>query len=228
MNPSPGRLIVVGTPIGNLSDISPRACQALATADLIAAEDTRHSGLLLQHLSLKKSFLSVQKFNEASRESEIIERLRSGQTIALVTDSGMPAISDPGERIIRAVRRENLPVEIIPGPTAPIHALIASGLPTLPFYFGGFLPPKSGGRLKELTLAAARNHTSIYLESPHRLSKTLAVLVEVFPADSQVCVARELTKKFEEVFVGTPSKVATHFGEKAKGEITLVLSPLCR
>ena len=113
-----GRLLVVGTPIGNLSDLSPRACQALATADLIAAEDTRHSGLLLQHLSLKKSFLSVQKFNEASRESEILDRIRSGQTIALITDSGMPAISDPGERIIRAVRRENLPVEVIPGPPA--------------------------------------------------------------------------------------------------------------
>ncbi len=226
MNPPHGRLIVVGTPIGNLSDISPRACQALATADLIAAEDTRHSGLLLQHLSLKKSFLSVQKFNEASRESEIIERLRSGQTIALITDSGMPAISDPGERIIRAIRRENLPVEIIPGPSAPIHALIASGLPALPFYFGGFLPPKSGGRLKELTVAATRDHTSVYFESPHRLSKTLAVLVEVFPPDSRICVARELTKKFEEVFVGTPAEVATHFGEKAKGEITLVLSPI--
>jgi 16S rRNA (cytidine1402-2'-O)-methyltransferase len=226
MNPPHGHLIVIGTPIGNLSDISPRACQALATADLIAAEDTRHSGLLLQHLGLKKSFLSVQKFNEASRESEIIERIRSGQTIALITDSGMPAISDPGERIVRAVRRENLPVEVIPGPSAPIHALIASGLPALPFYFGGFLPPKSGGRLKELTLASKRDHTSVYFESPHRLSKTLAVLVEVFPANSRICVARELTKKFEEVFVGTPAEVAAHFGEKAKGEITLVLSPV--
>ena len=227
MNPPPGRLLVIGTPIGNLSDISPRACQALATADLIAAEDTRHSGLLLQHLGLKKSFLSVQKFNEASRESEILDRIRSGQTIALITDSGMPAISDPGERIVRAVRRENLPLEVIPGPSAPIHALIASGLPALPFYFGGFLPPKSGGRHTELAAAAARDHTSVYFESPHRLAKTLAVLVEVFPPDSRICVARELTKKFEEVFVGTPAEVAAHFGEKAKGEITLVLSPFC-
>ena len=220
-----GRLVVVGTPIGNLSDLSPRACQALATADLIAAEDTRHTGLLLQHLELKKPFLSYQKFNEASRESEILDRIRSGQTIALVTDSGMPGVSDPGERIIRAVQRERLALEVIPGPSAPIHALIASGLPALPFYFGGFLPQKSGGRLNEITAAAKRDHTSVYFESPHRLSKTLTALVEVFPSDSRICVARELTKKFEEVFVGTPEEVAAHFGEKTKGEITLVLSP---
>ena len=226
MTATQGRLVVVGTPIGNLSDLSPRACQALATADLIAAEDTRHTGLLLQHLELKKPFLSYQKFNEASRESEILDRIRSGQTIALVTDSGMPGVSDPGERIIRAVRREHLPVEVIPGPSAPIHALIASGLPALPFYFGGFLPPKSGGRLNEITAAANRDHTSIYFESPHRLARTLATLVEVFPPDSQICVARELTKKFEEVFVGTPAEVAARFGEKTKGEITLVLSPV--
>jgi 16S rRNA (cytidine1402-2'-O)-methyltransferase len=221
-----GRLVVVGTPIGNLSDLSPRACQALATADLIAAEDTRHTGLLLQHLELKKPFLSYQKFNEASRESEILDRIRSGQTIALVTDSGMPGVSDPGERIIRAVQRERLTLEVIPGPSAPIHALIASGLPALPFYFGGFLPQKSGGRLNEITAAAKRDHTSVYFESPHRLARTLATLVDVFPPDSKICVARELTKKFEEVFVGTPAEVAAHFGEKTKGEITLVLSPI--
>jgi len=167
---NPGRLIVVGTPIGNLSDISPRACQALATAD------PRHTGLLLQHLGLKKPFLSYQKFNEASRESEILDRLRAGETIALVTDSGMPGVSDPGERIIRAVNRENLPVEVIPGPSAVLHALIASGLP--------------------------------------------------FPLEARICVARELTKMFEEVFVGTPTEAAAKFSGKTKGEITLVLSPL--
>jgi 16S rRNA (cytidine1402-2'-O)-methyltransferase len=220
-----GRLLVVGTPIGNLSDISPRACQALATSDLIAAEDTRHTGLLLQHLGLKKPFLSYQKFNEASRETEILDRIRSGQTIALVTDSGMPCISDPGERIIRAARRENLPVEIIPGPSAVLHALLASGLPALPFYFGGFLPPKSGGRQNELTAAAARDHTSIYFESPHRLARSLLALTEIFPPASRVCVCRELTKKFEEVFLGSPAEAAAKFAGKTKGEITLVLSP---
>jgi len=223
---NPGRLIVVGTPIGNLSDISPRACQALATADLVAAEDTRHTGLLLQHLGLKKPFLSYQKFNEASRESEILHRLRAGETIALVTDSGMPGVSDPGERIIRAVRRENLPVEVIPGPSAVLHALIASSLPALPFYFGGFLPPKPGARLKEITAAAERDHTSIFFESPHRLARALAEISQVFPAEAQICVARELTKKFEEVFVGTPPEAAAKFAGKTKGEITLVLSPL--
>jgi len=136
-----GRLFVVGTPIGNLSDLSLRAREALAGADLVAAEDTRRTGLLLQHLGLKKSFVSYQKFNEAFREAGLLDRLRSGQTIALVTDGGMPGISDPGERIIRAARKENLPIEVIPGPSAVLHALVASGLPALPFTFGGFLPP---------------------------------------------------------------------------------------
>jgi len=222
---SPGRLIVVGTPIGNLSDLSPRACQALATADLIAAEDTRRTGLLLQRLELKKPLLSYQKFNEASRESEILARLRQGQTIALVTDGGMPGISDPGERMIRAVRRENLSLEVIPGPSAVLHALVASGLPALPFYFGGFLPPKPGPRKKELARAAAKDHTSVYFESPHRISRTLQEIRELFSPESRVAVARELTKKFEEIFVGTPGEVAARFGEKTKGEITLVLSP---
>ena len=149
-----GRLIIIGTPIGNLSDLSPRAREALAAADLVAAEDTRRTGLLLQHLGLKKPFLSYQKFNEASRESALLDRLRAGQAIALVTDGGMPGVSDPGERIIRAARRENLPVEVIPGPSAVLHALVASGLPALPFYFGGFLPPKPGPRKKELSAAA--------------------------------------------------------------------------
>lgn len=223
---NPGRLLIVGTPIGNLSDLSPRAREALAAADLIAAEDTRRTGLLLQHLGFKKPFLSYQKFNEASRESSLLERLRSGQTIALVTDGGMPGVSDPGERIVRAVRRENLPVEVIPGPSAVLHALVASGLPALPFYFGGFLPPKSGPRKKELTSAAIRGHTSVYFESPHRITRALAEAAEVLPADSQIAVCRELTKKFEEVFVGTPAEAAARFGENAKGEITLVISPL--
>ena len=222
---NPGRLVVIGTPIGNLSDISPRACQALATADLIAAEDTRHTGLLLQHLGLKKPLLSYQKFNEASREAEILDRLRQGQVIALVTDGGMPGVSDPGERIIRSVRRENLPLEVIPGPSAVLHALVASGLPAMPFYFGGFLPPKPGPRQKELARAAAKDHTSVYFESPHRIGRTLNEIREIFPSNSRVALARELTKKFEEVFVGTPEEVAAKFGEKTKGEITLVLSP---
>jgi len=221
-----GRLLIVGTPIGNLADLSPRAREALATSDLIAAEDTRRTGMLLQHLGLKKPFLSYQKFNEASRESSLLDRLRSGQTIALVTDGGMPGISDPGERIIRAARRENLPVEVIPGPSALLHALVATGLPALPFYFGGFLPPKPGPRKKELTAAAGRDHTSVYFESPHRITRTLAEAVEILPPASRLAVCRELTKKFEEVFVGTPAEAAAKFGENTKGEITLVISPL--
>ncbi len=221
-----GRLIVIGTPIGNLGDLSSRARDALAIADLVAAEDTRRTGLLLQHLGLKKPFLSYQKFNEASREAGLLDRLRSGQTVALVTDGGMPGISDPGERIIRAVRQQNLPVEVIPGPSAVLHALVASGLPALPFYFGGFLPPKPGPRKKELAAAAARDHTSVYFESPHRITRTLAEAAETLPAASRIAVCRELTKKFEEVYVGTPTDAAAKFGENTKGEITLVISPL--
>ena len=221
-----GRLIVIGTPIGNLGDLSSRARDALATADLVAAEDTRRTGLLLQHLGLKKPFLSYQKFNEASREAGLLDRLRSGQTVALVTDGGMPGISDPGERIIRAVRQQNLPVEVIPGPSAVLHALVASGLPALPFYFGGFLPPKPGPRKKELAAAAARDHTSVYFESPHRITRTLAEAAETLPAEARIAVCRELTKKFEEVFVGTATEAAAKFGENTKGEITLVISPL--
>ena len=223
---NPGRLVVIGTPIGNLSDISPRACQALATADLIAAEDTRRTGLLLQHLEIKKPLLSYQKFNEASRESEILNRLREGQVIALVTDGGMPGISDPGERIVRSVRRENLPLEIIPGPSAVLHALVASGLPALPFYFGGFLPPKPGPRKKELSRAAARDHTSVYFESPHRIGRTLTEAAEILPQEARIAVCRELTKKFEEIYVGSATEAAAKFGPNTKGEITLVISPL--
>ena len=221
-----GRLIVIGTPIGNLGDLSSRARDALAIADLVAAEDTRRTGLLLQHLGLKKPFLSYQKFNEASREAGLLDRLRSGQTVALVTDGGMPGISDPGERIIRAVRQQNLPVEVIPGPSAVLHALVASGLPALPFYFGGFFPPKPGPRKKELAAAAARDHTSVYFESPHRITRTLAEAAETLPAEARIAVCRELTKKFEEVFVGTATEAAAKFGENTKGEITLVISPL--
>ena len=220
-----GRLLVVGTPIGNLSDLSPRAREALANSDLVAAEDTRRTGLLLQHLGLKKPFLSYQKFNEASRETTLLDRLRSGQTIALVTDGGMPGISDPGERIIRAARREGLFVEVIPGPSAVLHALVASGLPSLPLTFGGFLPPKPGPRKKELLAAAGRGHTSVYFESPHRIARALAEAAEVLPAEARLAVCRELTKKFEEVFVGTPTEAAEKFGENTKGEITLVISP---
>ena len=223
---NPGRLLIIGTPIGNLSDLSPRAREALSTADLVAAEDTRRTGLLLQHLGLKKPFLSYQKFNEASREASLLERLRAGHTVALVTDGGMPGVSDPGERIIRAARRESLPVEVIPGPSAVLHALVASGLPALPFYFGGFLPPKPGPRKKELAAAEARDHTSIYFESPHRITRTLAEAAEILSADARVAVCRELTKKFEEVFVGSPAQAAAKFGENTKGEITLVISPL--
>ena len=142
------------------------------------------------------------------------------------SDGGMPGVSDPGERLVRSVRRENLPLEVIPGPSAVLHALVASGLSALPFYFGGFLPPKPGPRKKELAQAAAREHTSIYFESPHRIVRTLAEATELLPKGAKVAVCRELTKKFEEIFVGSPAEAATKFGPNTKGEITLVISPL--
>lgn len=220
---STGRLYVVGTPIGNLEDLTLRAVRILGEADLIAAEDTRHTGLLLKHLGLQRPQISYHQFNEAQRRGELIDRLLQGQTIALVSDAGMPGISDPGERLIHTCLEHHIPVEVIPGPSAVLHALVASGLKIHPFYFGGFLPVKGGPRQKELLRAAQRDCTSIYFESPHRVLRTLEEAVRLFP-DRRMCVARELTKKFEEVRTGPARDLLTHFSKtKVRGEITLLI-----
>lgn len=218
-------LTVVATPIGNLQDITLRALEALREADLIAAEDTRHSVVLLRHHGIRKPMLSLHEHNEASRASELVEEIASGRSVALVTDAGMPGISDPGFRLIRACRERGLPVTVLPGPSAVLTALVGSGFPTDSFFFGGFLPAKSGRRLAELERSVSRRETSVYFESPHRLVRSLEVLCEIAP-NAGVCVARELTKKFEEYRRGRPAELAAHYAAReAKGEITLVISP---
>ena len=217
-------LTIVPTPIGNRQDITLRALEALQTADVVAAEDTRHSGMLLQHLGIKKPFVSLHEHNEAARVEELAARMASGTKIALITDAGMPGISDPGHRLIKSCIERGLPVTVLPGPSAVITALVGSGFPTDRFFFGGFLPVKSGRRANEIALAAARSETSIYFESPHRIERTLEALHVACP-DRPVCVARELTKTFEEYRRGLPAEVLAHFQKHPpKGEITLVIS----
>jgi 16S rRNA (cytidine1402-2'-O)-methyltransferase len=217
-------LTVVPTPIGNLQDITLRALQALRAADLVAAEDTRRSSVLLLHHEIKKPMVSLHEHNEETRTGELVSEVASGRSVVLITDAGMPGISDPGFRLIRACRERGLPMEVLPGPSAVLTALVGSGLPTHAFYFGGFLPIKSGRRRAELERALRRSETNIYFESPHRLLKTLAVLGEIAP-EADVCVARELTKKFEEYRRGRPGELHAHYtSHPAKGEITLVIS----
>ena len=216
-------LSVVPTPIGNRQDITLRAVEVLKSADLIAAEDTRHSGLLLQYLGIKKPFLSLHGHNESFRCEDVANRISGGSHVALITDAGMPGISDPGYRLIRTCIDRGLPVSVLPGPSAVLTALVGSGFPCDRFFFGGFLPVKSGRRANELTAAAARSETSIYFESPHRILKTLAALDTICPGRT-VCVARELTKTFEEYRREIPSSLIAHFEKHPpKGEITLVI-----
>lgn len=217
-------LYVIGTPIGNLDDITFRALEALKSADVVAAEDTRHSGNLLRHFEIKKPLVSYHEHNEAMRTAELSERLATGETVALITDAGMPGISDPGARLIRACIERELPFTIIPGVSAVLTALVGSGFSLDQFSYRGFLPPKSGGRERELRAAAEREETTVFFESPHKINKTLAACAEIMP-DRQLCVARELTKKFEEFRRGTAAELLAHYEARpAKGEITLLVS----
>jgi 16S rRNA (cytidine1402-2'-O)-methyltransferase len=217
-------LYVVATPIGNLGDITLRALEVLRDVDLIAAEDTRHSGILLKHFGIKKPLISYHEHNEAMRTAELAERLADGENIALITDAGMPSLSDPGARLIRECIRRNLPFTIIPGPSSILTALVGSGFSMENFCFRGFLPVKSGQRERELRAAMERTEISIFFESPHRLVKTLTACSEIMP-DRKLCVARELTKKFEEFRRGIASELLAHYTvHPAKGEITLLVN----
>lgn len=217
-------LYVIGTPIGNLNDITLRALEALKSADVIAAEDTRHSGNLLRHFEIRKPLVSYHEHNEAMRTAELAERLAAGETVALITDAGMPGVSDPGARLIRACIDRGLEYTIVPGVSAVLTALVGSGFALDRFCYRGFLPPKSGGRERELRAAAEREETTVFFESPHKIAKTLAACVEIMP-QRPLCVARELTKKFEEFRRGKAAELLAHYQvHPAKGEITLVVS----
>ncbi len=216
-------LTLVPTPIGNLGDITLRALEVLKAADVIACEDTRHSGNLLRHFEIRKPLVSYHEHNEARRTAELIEELAAGKNIAVITDAGLPGISDPGHRLLRACIARGLPYTILPGPSAVLTALVGSGFPAGQFFYGGFLPPKSGGRERDLLLAAARPETSVFFESPHRILKTLAVCAQHFP-EREVCVARELSKTFEEYRRGPAPELLAHYtAHPPKGEIVFLI-----
>lgn len=219
-------LFLIPTPIGNLGDITLRALETLKAVDVIAAEDTRHSGNLLRHFEIRKPLISYHEHNEARRTEELLARLELGEKVAVITDAGMPGISDPGHRLLRACIERGLPYTVLPGPSAVLTALVGSGFPAERFYFGGFLPPKSGGRERELLTAQAREETSLFFESPHRLVKTLefcAAHFEVRP----LCVARELTKQFEEFRIGAAAELLAHYSARpVKGEIVFLIRAL--
>jgi len=216
-------LSLVATPIGNLGDITLRALETLKSADVIACEDTRHSLILLRHYGIAKPLVSYHEHNEARRTAELIEELAAGRHVAVISDAGLPGINDPGHRLLRACIERGLPYTILPGPSAVLTALIGSGFEAEAFYFGGFLPVKSGQRERVLLGAAAREETSIFFESPYRLVKSLAVCAQHFP-ERDLCVARELTKTYEEFRKGRAPELLAHYSAKTvKGEIVLVI-----
>lgn len=216
--------MIVPTPIGNLGDITLRAIEVLKQADRIACEDTRRSGVLLAHHGITgKPLISLHEHNEVRRAPELAQAALAGETIALISDAGMPGISDPGFRLIQVCIEMNVPVEVLPGPSAVITALIGSGFPCHAFHFGGFLSVKSGKRRSALQATLDSGETGIFFESPHRIASTLEILRQVAP-DAKVCVARELTKKFETYHRGTAAELADHFAaHAAKGEIVLLV-----
>lgn len=218
------KLYLVPTPIGNLKDITFRAVEVLKEADLILAEDTRTSGKLLKHFEINTPMQSHHMHNEHKTVEGILNKLKSGMTIALISDAGTPAISDPGFLITRSCIEEDIPVECLPGPTAFVPALVNSGLPNDKFVFEGFLPVKKG-RHTRLKLLSEEPRTMIFYESPHKLVKTLSQFCEFFGANRQLSVSRELTKLFEETIRGTAQEVLEHYTLKPpKGEIVIVVS----
>jgi len=222
------KLYLVPTPIGNLEDITLRALRILKEVDIILAEDTRKTSILLKHYEIDKPVLSHHKFNEHKALPEIIQRIKSGQTFALVSDAGTPGISDPGFLIVRACIEEGLDVETLPGPTAFVPALINSILPNDRFSFEGFLPQKKG-RQKRLKELAEEPKTMVFYESPYRLSKTLSQFAEFMGEDRKASVSRELTKIHEENIRGTLKELIDYYSQSAvKGEIVIVVEGMTR
>ncbi len=217
------RLILIPTPIGNLEDITLRSIRILSSADLIFSEDTRVTKRLLAHLNITNTIFSFHSQNEHRLLDRVIEKIQEVETAVLVSDAGTPGISDPGFLLVRACIEANIPVECLPGPTAFVPALVASGLPCDKFVFEGFLPHKKG-RQTRLILLSQESRTIILYESPHRLVKCLGQIVEYFGADRKICVCREISKFYEEFARGTAEEVLAHFQQKeVKGEIVLII-----
>lgn len=219
-----GILYLVPTPVGNLEDMTCRALRVLKEADLILAEDTRTTGILLKHFEIKNAMLSYHKFNEHQTVSHIVSRLLAGETVAVVSDAGTPGISDPGFLVAREAVKAGVEVVCLPGPTAFVPALVASGIPCDRFCFEGFLPIKKG-RATRLAALAAEERTLVFYESPHRVVKTLAQLAETFGAGRQAAVCREISKVHEECLRGTLEELAAHFTEtEPRGEFVIVVA----
>ncbi|MBD5312325.1 MAG: 16S rRNA (cytidine(1402)-2'-O)-methyltransferase [Bacteroides sp.] len=221
-----GRLTIVPTPIGNLEDMTLRAIRVLREADLILAEDTRTSGVLLKHYDIHTPMRSHHKYNEHEQVAEVVRQLEGGTNIALISDAGTPGISDPGFMLSRECRRAGIEVETLPGPTAFVPALVSSGLPCDRFVFEGFLPLKKG-RATRLSQLAADERTVVIYESPKRLARTLRQLAEIFGAEREAAVCRELSKLHETIHRGTLGELSSHFEmNQAKGEIVVVVNGL--
>ncbi|MCB0978516.1 MAG: 16S rRNA (cytidine(1402)-2'-O)-methyltransferase [Acidimicrobiales bacterium] len=221
----PGRLVLVGTPIGNLGDMSPRAVEALGCADVVCCEDTRRTGRLLKHFDVRAPrLLVVNEHTETSVTKEVVDLVAGGRVVAVVSDAGMPGISDPGERLVAAVLEADLPVEVVPGPAAAVAALVLSGLPAGRFVFEGFLPRKGSGRTERLAAVAAERRTVVLYEAPHRLARTLDDLIRLCGPDRRVVLARELTKLHEETIRTSLAEARAVLDEQApRGEYVVVL-----
>lgn len=226
-----GRLAVISTPIGNLGDLSPRARDELAAAELVAAEDTRRTGQLLTTLGLSRPLVSLHEHNESERIVELLEKLRGGARIALVSDAGTPLLSDPGFELVRRVAQEGMPVVAVPGPSAITAALSIAGLPTERFTFEGFLPARLAERRARIAELRHETRTLVFFEAPHRIAESIEDLAAGFGAERRAAVARELTKVFETVYRGTLSQLASQAREDAnfaRGEITVVVEGAAR
>ncbi|MPZ89168.1 MAG: 16S rRNA (cytidine(1402)-2'-O)-methyltransferase [Nitriliruptorales bacterium] len=217
-----GRLVLVATPIGNLEDLSPRAARTLAEADVVAAEDTRRTRILLDHAGVHVPMLSVHEHNEDRRAGPLLDRVAAGETVVVVTDAGTPGLADPGFVLVREARARGLVVEAVPGPAAALQALVLSGLPMDRFAFEGFLPRKAGARARRLEELAGDPRTLVFYLSPHRTAEDLDALVEAF-GDRPAALAREMTKLHEEVWRGSLPELAHRAREGVRGEVTLVV-----
>lgn len=223
--PGGGRLVLVGTPIGNLGDLTPRAIEALAAADLVCCEDTRRTGRLLQHAGIRAAALRVvNDHTEDGAVADVVARLGRGERVAVVSDAGMPGISDPGEQLVAAAVAGGFVIEVVPGPSAGVTALVVSGLPAGRFVFEGFLPRKGSARSERVAVVAAERRTVVLYEAPHRVARTLADLAAACGPDRRVVLARELTKLHEETWRGTLAEAVARVADVApRGEFVLVL-----